>query len=550
MEINEELKAAKDVVQVFLKAKKILRMYPQNNPIYIKTLEDSSNRFRDFFHYRDSLNFKFRQNDIYYDSEVVYNNPEKDDNLALFFFKDGIRDITFKKNLTSDELEEFLKIISLDFDREVVEDDIVTLFWERDFQNIQYVVDESFLLDEEDYEEKAMNELKEKAAEPDELDKAYADAFKEADEKIKDVAVVPLTEKDLESLFKELERDASEKTEKLMGMLFELFYNSKSKEEFAEIVTFVNSAIEHSIGHGDIRLVTGVLSRFHQIKDEKTIHEDIRKEAKRIMFFAGSERIITLIGEMLDSGQEIDEKVIEDFIRFLDNNAILSFMKVLGELKSIHARKIVIDALIYLGPRDIMILAKGLSDSRWYVVRNIIFILRKIGDKRAVDHLLKMVQHGDIRVKKEVIRTLGELGGAGVLMTLRDCLSNAEVQVRTAALKALGNIGSEPAKKIIIDNISNADFKDRDFDEKKEYFEVLSKWKDKEVYNLLMRTIKKRVFWGRTKNYEKRACAAYCLGLMGNKDSLPLLNKYRNAGNKLLREFSHAAIKRIEHANK
>ena len=50
-----------------------------------------------------------------------------------------------------------MKIIALDFDREAVDDDIVTLLWEKDFQNIQYIVDEAFLVDvdEEDYETKA-----------------------------------------------------------------------------------------------------------------------------------------------------------------------------------------------------------------------------------------------------------------------------------------------------------------------------------------------------------------------------------------------------------
>src|SRR5512135_1520377 len=144
-------------------------------------------------------------------------------------------------------------------------------------------------------------------------------------------------------------------------------------------------------------------------------------------------------------------------------------MKILGELKSMHARKVVIDALIVLGTKDIATLSKGLNDSRWYVVRNIIYILRKIGDKRAVDYLLKTVRHGDMRVKKEVIRALGELGGAGVLQALRDCLDDPEIQVRSSALKALGNVRSEAAKRIIMNKISDKLFKDKDFEEKKEY---------------------------------------------------------------------------------
>src|SRR5271169_6015935 len=122
--MSEELKKARDVIQSFLKSKKILRMYPSNNPIYINTIDDDFNKFKEFFHYKDELSFKIKQNEINYDSEQVYSSSEKEDNLALFFFKDGLREITFRKGLTPDEMEDFLKIISLDFNRDALDDDI------------------------------------------------------------------------------------------------------------------------------------------------------------------------------------------------------------------------------------------------------------------------------------------------------------------------------------------------------------------------------------------------------------------------------------------
>ena len=153
MELSEEIKEARDILQTIVKAKKTFRMYPQNNPIYMKTLEESYAKFRHYFDYKDSLSLKIKQNSVYYDSEQIYFNQEKEDNLALFFFKDGLRELTFKKGMLLEELEEFLKIVAMDFDRDAVDDDIVILLWERDFQNIQYVVDESILvdIDEEEY---------------------------------------------------------------------------------------------------------------------------------------------------------------------------------------------------------------------------------------------------------------------------------------------------------------------------------------------------------------------------------------------------------------
>ena len=543
--MSEELKKAKDVIQSFLKSKKILRMYPSNNPIYINTIDDDFNKFKEFFYYKDELSLMIKQNEIFFDSEQVYTSSEKEDNLALFFFKDGLREITFKKGITVEELEDFLKIVSLDFNRDALEDDIVTLFWEKDFQNIQYVVDETVLADEDDYEERAVNAILERQPAQDSIMKAYEDAVKE--EVVHDVSVVPLSDKDLQLLLQEFERDSEDKTDKLTDILFEMIYLQPSKEDIEDIVGFFVNSVEYSVSRGNILLVTRILSRFRKMLDDKNEEEERKRLAKKILLLAGNESIINLLGEILDSGQEMEEKIFEDFVKFLDKNAIVPFMKILGELKSIHARKIVIDALILLGTKDIATLAKGLNDSRWYVVRNIIYVLRKIGDKRAVDYLLKTVKHGDIRVKKEVIRALGELGGGGVLQTLRDCLDDPEVQVRSAALRALGNIRSEAPKRIIMNKIAEKNFKDKDFEEKKEYFEVLAQWKDSEVYASVVGIFKKKTFLGRAKNDENRACAAYCLGLLGNKDALPILNKYRNNGSKLMQELIFSAMKRLEY---
>jgi HEAT repeat protein len=547
MEIPEDLKTVRDIVQALLKSKKIIRMYPSNNPIYVKTLEEGYTRFRDYFNYREDLIFKIRQNEITWEAEQVYTTTEKEDNLALFFFKDGLRELTFRRGLTYEEMEEFLKIIALDFERDVVDDDIVTLLWERDFQNIQYIVDDAVLADEAHYEERAIEEIEEHTNDPDNVLRAYQEAFKEEDI-ARDVTIVPLSDKDLQQLMLELEQDTCDKTAKLVDILFELLYLGETRADYEDFTNYCISAIEYVMSRGDMTVMNSMLFRLAGLLGELHIDEEIKKYFRRIVAYAGSDAIIKLLGELLDSKHEVEDKVVEEFVRYLDKNAILPFMHILGELESIHARKVVIDALIFLGPKDITTLAKGLNDSRWYVVRNIIFILRKIADKRAVEYLLKTVRHADIRVKKEVIRTLGELGGGGVFQALRECLDDQEIQVRIAALRALGTVASEAAKRVIMDKIADKPFKDKDFDEKKEYFEVLAKWKDREVFAFLEETIKKKsFFFGSVKIDENRACAAYCLGLLGNKDALQLLHKMKNENSKLLREFSYTAIKRLEH---
>ncbi len=545
MEAIEEIKEAKDLLQCIIKAKKTLRMYPDNNPVYVKTLGESFLKFKNFLDYKEAFTLKIRQNSILYDAEQIYSSAEKEDNLALFFFKDGLRELTFKKGLSQEELEEFLKITALDFDREVMDEDIVTLLWEKDFQNIQYIVDEAFLVDseEEEYEAVAEKKIKEQVTDVNDLMRAYADGFQ--DEEFKGIAIVPLTDKDLQTLVKELEKDASDKIDKLVAILFEIVYQTEDKSDIENIFTFIKDVIHYCVKHGNVPMVIDIMKEAAEVIKDPRISENDKKYMRMLPAYLGNEEIVALIAEFLDSGIELEEGAFENLIVYFEKNAIEPFVKYLGEMKTIRARKNVIDALISLGKKDVQMLARKLDDNRWYVVRNIIYILRKIGDRRAIDYLLKTLRHGDIRVRKEVIKALGELGGHEVMQTLRECLDDTDVQVRTAAVKAFGNIGSEPAKKIVLDKISEKSFKDKGLEEKKEFFETVARWKDAEVFDFLVRVMKLTSFFNRSKIIENKAGAAYALGLLGNKDALPLLEKFKDSNNKFLREFANSAIRKL-----
>ena len=548
MEISEDTRLARDILQNIIKSKKTLRMYPQNNPVYVKTLEDLYARFGDFFHFKGDLTFKINQHSIFHDSEEVYQNPEKDDNIALFFFKDGLRELTFRQGLLLEELESFMKIIAMDFDREAVDDDVVTLFWEGDFQNIYYVVDDTFLLDAdgEEYEERAVTAAKQQVSDIDGLMKAYVEEFSEED--IKDVSVIPFSDKDLQNLMKELEHDSSNKIDKLTTILFEMFYHAEEMSAILEdTLKFFRETITFSLKEGNINTVIQIMKRAKEILEDPLSTEGMKKHIRMLLLYPGSDDALGTLGEVLDSNLIIQDEIFTLYIELLDRKAIMPLVKILGEIQTLRGRKKVMDALVFLGRQDIKTLASALNDQRWHVVRNIISILRKIRDKGSVEYLLKAMRTEDTRVKKEVIKALADLGGQEVIRPLKEHLSDPDAGVRIESARALGTIGSIAAKKILLEKISDKMFKEKDIEEKKVFYEILSKWKDEEVFDFLIGTLKKGSFLWWDKNYEEKACAAFCLGLLGNKDALPYLQKYNDSKNQLLREFSQSAIRKLEY---
>ncbi len=549
METGEDIKAAKSVLQMLLKARKNLRLYPSNNPIYAKTIEDSFESFNRFFQFEDRLIFRIRLYDMYYQDELIYHNTEqKNDNLSFFLYKDGLRELTFQKKMPVEEMTSFLKIISLDFDQEVLDDDVVTLFWEKDFSYIRYVVEDDVLSDD-DYESQAVTAAKAERTEPVGFRAAY-DAAVAVETKIPGPAIISLTDNDMQKLYRELEEDAKDKIDKFMTIIFEIFYKAKTGKEVEDVAGYFNIAIEYAVKKGNIEAVTYVLERLSRIAQSDRINETVKQQIKSVVQFAGSQRILDIVGRYLDAGQKPDPKPFQELMRFFDKDSIPPLMDLLGTLSTIHARKAIIDALVFLCPKGLMTITKGLSSPQWYVVRNVIYILRESRDSRAVESLLKIVGHPDARVRKEVIRTLGELGDSNVLPALRLFLDDPDMQTRLIAVRALGRLSSELAKTAVLEKISDKTFNDKDFSEKKEFFRVLALWKDKDLIDHLTKLLMKTTLFGSAKVYENRACAAYGLGLIGDRSTLPYLFKCRGTRNQLFREFLETAIQRIENESR
>ncbi|MDA8169478.1 MAG: HEAT repeat domain-containing protein [Nitrospiraceae bacterium] len=546
MDLVDDIKPAQELIVALQKAKKNLRMYPVNNPVYARTIEETYRKFEEFLEQQGDFELRVRQNEIFLGEHAIYQAVDKDDNLAFFFFKDGVRTLAFKRGLAMDELREFLQAISFDFERQGNDEDVVTLLWEKDFDHIKYAVDENFLLEDEVYESEATTHAKVEMTEQSELKKAYEEVLKEEFEH-REIEVMPITNADLIELVNQIENDSSDKARKFTGILFELFQTA-SPAEYPEIAELVRDSFEYSVRSGDL------LSAVHMLEEaRKKINEStpdlLKKNLEMLFVFASSQNIIKMLGEHLDSGLITEDGVFADYVQHLDKEAISSFISILGELKTIEARKILINALAFLGNKDIQALARGLSDPRWYVVRNIIYIFRKIGDRRAVEFLVRAVNHSDTRVRMEVLRALGELGGQGVVQTLKEALGDPEPSIRTTAARALGRIRTEAAKKIMLQKVSDKGLGNLDMNEKKEYFEVLANWNNEEVIDFLMKTLKATSFFKKARRDELKACAAYTLGLLGHKEALSHLQKLRGSKNRLLSEYAYNAIKRIEYGN-
>jgi len=82
----------------------------------------------------------------------------------------------------------------------------------------------------------------------------------------------------------------------------------------------------------------------------------------------------------------------------LGKAAARGFLVALAEEQDKSRRRRILDLLVSLGPVIVQPATELLSDERWYVVRNMIVLLQRVGDASALPEVRRCAEHYDLRV--------------------------------------------------------------------------------------------------------------------------------------------------------
>src|SRR5512139_311004 len=142
---KDEVKSAKTLVQAFLQTVKGYRLYDSSHPILLKYMERLTKAFARYFEELHSFSLQVGDHQLFYHGNVVYESDDVKESLAFVFFKDGIRELRFHRGLEAEELLDFLNVVRRSDAVNRMEDDLVTLLWEKDFSHITFATMDEFL---------------------------------------------------------------------------------------------------------------------------------------------------------------------------------------------------------------------------------------------------------------------------------------------------------------------------------------------------------------------------------------------------------------------
>jgi HEAT repeat protein len=135
----------------------------------------------------------------------------------------------------------------------------------------------------------------------------------------------------------------------------------------------------------------------------------------------------------------------------LGPQAVRQLLDVLARTENRRTRLRLLDLIARLGPGVARDATALLSDPRWFVVRNMLLLLRRVGDARSVPSVRRCVDHPDLRVRLEAIHTLFTFDRDVPGDLLRAVLNDRDPRQAEAAVELAGKYGIAEAVDPIVE---------------------------------------------------------------------------------------------------
>jgi hypothetical protein len=329
-----------------------------------------------------------------------------------------------------------------------------------------------------------------------------------------------------------------------IGTLFEVMPLEREPQGFDAFVPFLNRVVESLLSRGDFKQASQILKQLYILLNSDKFEEWQSNLIKKMIIEAGESPRIEIIGNILKRNEFSDIKGAFDYFLLLQRNSIPHLCELLGNLSGSKPRRIICDALSKVGKNSIELMAPFLEDKRWYLVRNIVYILGRIGRKEAVPFIGKALQHEDVRVRREALQALGLIGGPEAMQHMIRSLEDQDIKIRGNAALNLGRMGEE-ALAPLTERMLSKEFYKKEMQEIKAFFKAVGMIRSNHSIPLLYSLLEGRKWFGRAKTDEIRTCAVETLVRIGTQEAKEVLEMGMGSRDEPLREACRRALMQL-----
>ena len=202
-----------------------------------------------------------------------------------------------------------------------------------------------------------------------------------------------------------------------------LFQSDIQEERFGQALTIARDLQEIAITATNPALQDSLHDTFDRLGSPETIRH-----------------LIDLMHTNVDNTSNI-----EGLLEILGSAATKNLLKMLAEENNRSRRRRLFDFVTKLGTISVPEIRPYFSDTRWYVLRNMIALVRAINDRSLLPDIRRCANHPDLRVRLEAIRTLIALEPTPPKGLLEDAIRDPDPKIAEKAITLVGSYGIKEA---------------------------------------------------------------------------------------------------------
>lgn len=520
---DSKRKDFESVLRDLLKTVKVICTYPEGNPLPQSVRRSFCEKMVGTVRQHGEVVIDVEEGKLLLDDQPVFVDRSKEERLAGLFFESGITGIKLDVTIDETQVGGFLEVIKEYYSSGRKAEDLVAMLLQAGLSAFAFDTLEDITLREYD-ESFDINEYLESGGvgkriyrhfDEDETEE-YESIFSEdpeggdgaedgedssgdtADQVRKtmafhssggareagpslDTAVILNDEFELtaqeETIIGEiLEKDASfDSGQSTVDLLKEILAQETEFHEFNESVLICEKVHTELVESGALPMAAQVLAYLKLLQGQYENPKPQWSERLREAYIAiGSRDRLAILAEALNNHPEVTAEELENYLDTFGWEALAGMTDLLGDLEHMSHRLCLRDYLTERGRSNIDIVSRGIFDKRWYVVRNSVTILARIGDHRAMSYLKKTVKHCEPRVRQELVNSLKDCPNDQALDILQVMVTDLEADIRRAAIDTILARRSPAAFKAIAEIIDDEDFGRIDRKDRRELLKAYS----------------------------------------------------------------------------
>jgi len=539
----------RELMRVLVRGLKAKKMYPANNPVLSRILNEMQDAVLGTIEDVGDLRFTVQQADLLYYGNSVYSNPSKRDSLAYRFHRDGITEIEFIEGVTPPEINAFLDVLARATEPRGAEEDLVTLLWEQEFTHIRYAylaIDDmqENLVDMEMGDEggeagdvpwPGQGESEESNATVSvlDVDTTGEGSGERSDDWNQLIPAVDITERcpahllelrpeEMQELAEEIHLEHSRPlTEVALEILTEVAEDERNADRFADLARAFGDLIVIALSEADLGRATKVLATMNGLCVERGVDP--------VGFLPDPTDLLKQAVTSIQHFSEADTTALPEFAANLGPAAIEPVCDYLCDstVDTLHPQ--LAAGLSLLAPLGVGRVRERLFRAIGTPAIHMLAAIAACPAKEVEPALLQAVDHPEPRVRRDALTALVTRGAATrpeVKDRVVKALQDQDPQVRAAALTAARDFANGGMGESLLDIAEEASFRERPWPEKRAYFETVAKIPNPRVRRILREWASRQNWWPDPAASERRLLAAWAIARTADAEDKSFLERH------------------------